>query len=72
MRRRRIQNDSSLSQRFIADCEKRISRQKQLIAWLNNKGKPSKHAEQALREFERTLLQLQNHSVLMQNLVSPD
>jgi hypothetical protein len=69
MKRRRLENDLSLSLRFIADWEGRVLRQKQLISRLEEQQKPTGPAELVLKGFERTLQQLQNHSEIMQKLM---
>jgi hypothetical protein len=60
-----------LSLRFIADWEERVSRQKQLVTELKEKGQPTKHAEAALKEYQASLLQLRNHAQIMLEIMQP-
>lgn len=69
MNRRRKGNALDLSRQFIADWEGRILRQKQLISRLQTKGKPTEQATLVLKRFENTLLELQNHSEIVQVLM---
>ena len=69
---RRKQKDAPLAARFIADWEMRVLRQREYIEQLKDRGLSTKRAERDLQRVEATLLQLRNHSEVMQLLVSTD
>jgi hypothetical protein len=62
MARKRSTNDMSLSLRFIAQWEERVEKQKKLIAHLRRNRRPTGAAEINLRQQERTVAILRNHS----------
>jgi hypothetical protein len=70
-RRRRITGEMSMSLGFIADREQRIARQRQLIADLKKRGRPTGQAETILKRHEDALRTLRNHADIMQELMSP-
>ena len=72
MKLHRHENSIPLSLRVIADWEKRVSRQRELIAELKLKGEPSKAAEASLQRDQEFLDQLRNHWQTMQELLKPD
>jgi truncated hemoglobin YjbI len=72
MTRRRNGKVLDLSRQFIADWEGRIRQQQQLISRLEKKGVSTEKAQLVLKRFESTLLELQNHSEIMQVLMKPD
>ena len=49
----------------IAQGERHVTRQHEIIAWLTSRGHPTDMAEQLLAEFESTLLQHRAHRDLM-------
>lgn len=49
----------------IAQGERHLTRQEELIAWLRNRGHPTDMAEQLLAEFEATLVQHRAHREVM-------
>jgi negative regulator of genetic competence, sporulation and motility len=49
----------------IAQGERHVTRQVEIVAWLRNRGYPTEIAEQLLAEFESTLLQHRAHRELM-------
>jgi hypothetical protein len=72
MKLRRTQNPLDLSQQLITNLESRLSEQRQRIARLKMKAQPTQEAEAVLKEFESSLMQLRNHSEIMQNLTTLD
>jgi hypothetical protein len=56
--------------RFIADRERRIAKQKQLIAELKRKGRPTELAEVELRQHLMVLAMLRNHSEIALKLTN--
>ena len=58
--------------KFITDCELRVALQKQLIAGLKERGLSTLHAEADLKKEEASLRQLENHAVVMRDLLEPD
>ena len=72
MRQHRSENDLHLGQRFIAESELRIVRQRQMVERMRRKGQPTEQAEAVLKGFEASLLQLRNHVEVMQELMRPD
>jgi hypothetical protein len=70
-RRRRISGEMSMSLGFIADQEQRVTKQRQLIADLKNRGRPTGQAEAILKRHEEALTTLRNHADIMQELMSP-
>ncbi len=72
MRQHRGENDLHLGQRFIAESELRIVRQRQMIERMRRRGQPTEQAEAVLKGFEASLLQLRNHVEVMQELMKPD
>jgi hypothetical protein len=72
MKRRRNGNPLAMSLQFIADCEMRVAQQKRLIARLKRKGQPTARAWTVLKRYEGSLIQLQNHAALTQDLMKPD
>jgi hypothetical protein len=72
MRQHRSENDLHLGQRFIAESEQRILRQRQMVERMRRKGQPTEQAEAVLKGFEASLLQLRNHVDVMQELMKPD
>jgi hypothetical protein len=71
MVRHRNKNHRDLALGFVGKGAARVAEQKQLIARLKERGKPTKQAEEVLKEFEATLLALRNHRKLMQDLMEP-
>jgi hypothetical protein len=61
--------EASLS--FIAAGERRVSRQKQLVARLKGAGESTVGAEAELARFETTLSRLRNHLDIMRELMKP-
>jgi len=57
--------------KFIADCEERISRQKRLIADLDQQGLSTARAKADLKTQEASLRQLENHAAVMRVLLQP-
>ena len=49
----------------IAQGERHVTRQEEIVAWLRSKGHPTEIAEQLLAEFQSTLLQHRAHRDLM-------
>lgn len=49
----------------IAQGERHVTRQIELIAWLTSRGHPTDMAEQLLEEFQSTLFQHRAHRELM-------
>jgi hypothetical protein len=49
----------------IAQGERHVTRQEELIAWLKSRGHPTETAEQLLVEFQSTLMQHRAHRDLM-------
>jgi hypothetical protein len=49
----------------IAQGERHVTRQEELIAWLRSRGHPTDQAEQLLTEFQSTLIQHRAHRELM-------
>lgn len=49
----------------IAQGERHVSRQKEIVAWLRSRGHPTAVAEELLGEFEATLVQHRAHRDLM-------
>jgi hypothetical protein len=49
----------------IAQGERHVTRQEEIIAWLTSRGHPTEMAEQLLLEFQATLLQHRAHRELM-------
>jgi len=49
----------------IAQGERHVSRQEELVAWLKSKGHPTDMAEQLLEEFRATLIQHRAHRDVM-------
>jgi hypothetical protein len=49
----------------IAQGERHVSRQLELIAWLRSRGHPTAQAEQLLDDFQSTLMQHRAHRDLM-------
>jgi hypothetical protein len=62
----------SMSQRFVADREQRIAKQRQLIADLKKRDRPTGQAEAILKRHEEALTTLRNHADIMQELLKPD
>ena len=49
----------------IAQGERHVTRQLEIIAWLKSRGHPAEMAEQLLAEFQSTLLQHRSHRDIM-------
>lgn len=49
----------------IAQGERHVTRQLEIIAWLRSRGHPTEMAEQLLAEFQSTLLQHRAHREVM-------
>ena len=49
----------------IAQGERHVTRQLEIIAWLKSRGHPTEMAEQLLTEFQSTLLQHRAHRDVM-------
>jgi hypothetical protein len=49
----------------IAQGERHVSRQEEIVAWLRSRGHPTEVAEQLLAEFQSTLQQHRAHRELM-------
>lgn len=49
----------------IAQGERHVTRQEEIVAWLKSRGHPTEQAEQLLAEFQSTLLQHMAHRELM-------
>lgn len=49
----------------IAQGERHVTRQEEIVAWLKSRGHPTEMAEQLLAEFQSTLLQHRAHRDLM-------
>lgn len=49
----------------IAQGERHVSRQVEIIAWLKSRGHPTDMAEQLLAAFQTTLIQHREHRELM-------
>ena len=49
----------------IAQGERHVTRQEEIVAWLKSHGHPSEMAEQLLAEFQSTLLQHRAHRDVM-------
>jgi len=49
----------------ITQGERHVTRQEEIIAWLQSRGHPTEIAEQLLVEFQSTLLQHRAHRELM-------
>jgi hypothetical protein len=58
--------------RFIAEGEKRLVRQRQLIARLKKQGRPTSQAESVLVAFELMVFKLRNHLEVMKTLMRVD
>jgi hypothetical protein len=69
---RRSRNSDPLSLRFVADWEERIRKQRQLIRELKRKGHSTQSAEATLKQQEKTLYTLHNHSQIMRQLLESD
>jgi hypothetical protein len=69
MKRRRGKSESL---RFIAECEQRVARQKQLIEQLKRWGRSTEEAEGTLRQQHEMLATLRNHADIMRDLMSPN
>jgi hypothetical protein len=61
--------DCRLALRFVAEGEKRVLRQKELIAQLAGRGKPLEDAEVSLHSLETMLRRLLIHLDIMQELM---
>jgi hypothetical protein len=72
MGKHRSKLNQPASLQLLAKWEARIEEQKQLIAQLKAKGRPSVSAEVYLEKYKRTLLQLRNHAEIMQELVTSE
>lgn len=71
MRHHRREHDYQLSERFVDEAAQRIARQRARVAELKRKGRSAQEAEAVLRRFERSLLEVENHRSLMQDLMRP-
>jgi len=49
----------------IAQGERHVTRQLEIIAWLKSRGHPTQQAEELLAEFQSTLLQHREHRDVM-------
>jgi hypothetical protein len=72
MKQRRSDNHLAMPQRFIAEAEARVKKQKQLIARLRESGHPTQEAEALLVEYVKALIRLRNHLDVMDELMKPD
>jgi hypothetical protein len=68
----RAEQPLEMALRHISECEARLEQQKQLIARLKKQGRSTAQAEDVLKVFEETLLQLQNHLEIMRQLMTGD
>jgi hypothetical protein len=55
----------------VADAEMRVASQQRLIRRLARRGLPTREAEELLRTFNMSLMQMRNHLELLQHLLSP-
>ena len=69
VRRRQDHNNFALA--FVRKSAARVEQQKQLIARLKKERQPTNQAEADLKQFETTLLTLQNHLEVMEELMKP-
>ena len=72
MKRRRNGHPLAMSLQFIAEYESRVAQQKRLIARLKRRGQPTSRAWTVLKRYEGSLIQLQNHAALTQELMKSD
>jgi len=49
----------------IAQCERHVTRQEEILAWLRSRAYPTEMAEQLLAEFQSTLMRHRAHRELM-------
>ena len=49
----------------IAQGERHVKRQEEIVEWLKSRGHPTEVAEQLLAEFQSTLVQHRSHRELM-------
>ena len=56
----------------IAQGERHVVRQEELVAWLKLRGHPTEMAEQLLEEFRSTLVQHLHHRDVMLHEAEPD
>ena len=61
-----------MAQRFIAEAEARVKKQKQLITRLRESGHPTQEAVALLVEYQKALIRLRNHLDIMDELLKPD
>jgi hypothetical protein len=54
----------------VADAEMRVASQQRLIRRLARRGLPTGEAEELLKTFNMSLMQMRNHLDLLQNLLS--
>lgn len=57
--------DLQMVEDHIAQGERHVTRQEELIAWLRSKGHPTDMAEQLLEAFRATLIQHREHRDVM-------
>jgi len=65
-------NDLQRAAIRVFESKERIARQKALIAALKDSGLPTKEAIAELERFERSFLEMQNHRVILSDLLAPD
>jgi hypothetical protein len=54
---------------LVQEREQRIAEQKTLVAKLRDSGKSTLRAEATLKSFERSLLEMQNHGIVLSDLL---
>ena len=72
MKRQRSGEDVLRSNRYVADVEQRIIRQRQLVAELQRKGRSTVAVKAELQRLEHSLMMLRNHREILQGLIQPD
>lgn len=65
-------DDFQMVEDHIAQGERHVTRQEELITWLRERGHQTEMAEQLLAEFEATLLQHRAHRDLMLHEITAD
>ena len=71
MNKRPEENTFPLSVRAVAEWEKRVSAQRQLIADLKRNGEPIIRAESKLKRYQLFLKQLCIHREIVEELTTP-
>lgn len=64
--------DLRMADNHVAQGERHVARQLEIIAWLRERGHPTETAENLLTEFRSTLVQHRTHRDLMRMESEPD